>query len=1626
MLKVMKTKLSKILAVLLIATLVVGIIPTSLMGIAETTNYPDNVTITVVDENGDAMEGANVDYQILDATDSEVKKEQDVETDENGEIPVLDEIQADLRIGKISVSKDGYWSYVNDSYNKEITSLDDDFEVKLEKLDVSVVANELTYNEEAQQAVTITGAKEGDLVTYAGVGVSTDGKVTNAGFYKVGVKIKRDTNYVFETIVDVTVKSATIDGITVEANKLTYNKEAQQAVTITGTEEDDVVTYSVDGVDTDGKVTNAGSYEVGVKITRDDNHVFETKVDVTVAKAGNEIEFNPPSAVTYNENKQISLSATATHDCENENCKITYTIENAGTTGATINGNTITYVSVGTIAVKASIPECDNYTADDVPRSIVIDYAETPKYTITTPVYKDDECNWYKDAVVIKPEGWSVATSETGDFDSELKVETEGVYSDYTVVFKDANGNLSNVITLEKFAIDKTAPSVNVNFKEKNTTIFAKIINAITFGYFCNKELEATVDYTECGSGVKTVNFIKEDENGKKEVDAVSEENSNVFSLNYGFEGTVYFEVIDNVGNTTGETLVTTSNSNIEELNGFIMIENEAPILSEFDVTPSNDVHNQEDTYNYSGDVTISFTAQDTKSGLYSVTATLNDKEYAVTEVVEENEKAGAYKESKDTDSHKFELTTANQEPDGNGNYKFHVYVTDNAGNVKEGEIIISIDRTSPVISSFDFTKADGEKAELEAASIEEYGYYFKEDVTVTVYAEDKKVNEDDKELVSGVDTITVVLVDNEGKYYTVDDSGEIVDLVDGKVENAVSHDVENDSFSFTITKDFKGQIYAMATDKVGNNPTNSTFVDDSEGVVISDDSVLKGYKHPCGSILESQEKHESEDHVEFSVEEAPYKTKDGKDLYNEDVNVTITVTDTYSGIRSIDWSVVAPSDDDNNQAEMVTIGNQEQVEVNDVWYGWKIISKDNNLVTKMQKTITVNNDSNDIVVSVTMTDRAGNSNTTPKEISFNIDKTAPEVIVEMNDDDDKKYDGFFKKDRTATITVKDRNFDSELFEFFAKVTDDNGKTKEIPIESKFKVKKSGDKPEVSFDDYGVQYYTYEMQYKFTKDGDYTFDVKAKDFAENKAVVSYVNKAGANISKICKKFTIDKTLPVVSVKFDDKANVVNGKYFPKSRTATVTIVEHNFDKGRVDWSGLQASLNGRAIADPSITWEKGANKNTHVATIPFTADGDYKFDVYVTDKANNKSKAANFGNSIAPKDFVIDQTITKPIISGIANGSAYKDEVIPTISFTDVNYDTNTIRLTRTRMDEVNVDVTQKYITGVSEQQGISGTFDTFTKDPETDGIYTLSVEVKDKAGNSESETYTFTVNRFGSVYKYSDELIELIKDGGQYTKAVENDIVITEYNAVRIEDSLEILVTRDGEKIDVDYTSNPQNLKTQTGVGSSGWYEYVYTIKASTFKEDGAYKISLLSKYNTSDAKNNKSVSTIRNSFDSKNKQVKDNMNFVVDSTAPEIRNIINLGEPIVNAQSLNVEYSIRDFGGLESVEVIVNGKIEKIVDFGDDLFNYSGNFTLEEMSKAQTVQFRITDLAGNVTDTAAKDFSTDDLYVFNNEVTVSTNFFVRWYANKLLFWGPIVGVVVLAGAIWYVIAAKKKKEQN
>lgn len=355
--------------------------------------------------------------------------------------------------------------------------------------------------------------------------------------------------------------------------------------------------------------------------------------------------------------------------------------------------------------------------------------------------------------------------------------------------------------------------------------------------------------------------------------------------------------------------------------------------------------------------------------------------------------------------------------------------------------------------------------------------------------------------------------------------------------------------------------------------------------------------------------------------------------------------------------------------------------------------------------------------------------------------------------------------------------------------------------------------------------------------------------------------------------------------------------------------------------------------------------------------------------------ADNVGNTVSGQiNLKID--ISEPVISvtGVEAGHAYKGDVVPEISFSDMNFASYEMVLTRTDLYEMNADVTETFLGDIAlTETGGSGIYDTFEKIAENDGIYKLSVIVSDLAGNQSAEEVRFSVNRFGSVYVFSDYLVSLIQDGGAYVQTVASDLVITEYNAdPLIEDSLSVEITRDGRPVSGAVYGLSMRAGESGSAKGSGWYRYKYTIDKENFTSEGIYKIVVSSE----DAAGNLPENT---NYEDQY------ILFRVDRTAPEITSITGLEESVIYGQTAEVRYTVYDTIGLKSVQAYVNGEAvgEAVTDFDGDNNNYTGVLTLTAGADPQTIRLVAVDLAGNVTDTA--DRSAAGVAAFQETITVT-----------------------------------------
>lgn len=781
-----------------------------------------------------------------------------------------------------------------------------------------------------------------------------------------------------------------------------------------------------------------------------------------------------------------------------------------------------------------------------------------------------------------------------------------------------------------------------------------------------------------------------------------------------------------------------------------------------------------------------------------------------------------------------------------------------------------------------------------------------------------------------------------------------------------------NEKTGLIVNPNEKFILAVRATDKAGNQ----TIIY-SDGIIVDNEAPVGEDLAPEITITPDSPNangyHNGDVGVGISVMDPPYD----EDVYSQN--------GIYSGLNSVVYRVI--TDGVTTQEETLFSAGENP--------------SDADLQSAFSANITVSsalNNSNNIFVEVVAVDRAGNERISRTvEGAIKIDTTAPTIRISYdNNSPDSTNVKYFKDARTATIEVTERNFNPDDVRLSLTNTD-------------------GVIPSISgWTTYGgtgnMDDTVHSATLTYSADGDYTFDIAYTDMADNPCrEISYVSGTAAP-----QEFTIDRTAPVINVSYDNNS-VKNGKYFSKARVATVVIQEHNFDSSRVKITAT-ASRNGKSINIPSsnISWT-GSGDN-HTAVINYKEDGDYTFDIEFTDMAGNESDSANYGSSAAGKDFVVDTTIEKPEVTlngEDGNGKAFKGDLKLAVSFGDINFDSYDIKLERVVKGEKPEDVTEQFINNLKVNgSSCEGTFDTFKKVQENDGIYTLIVTLTDKAGNSETTEVKFTVNRFGSVYEYSEYLVSLIADGGQYVKSLEDDLVITEYNADRlVEDSLSIVITKDGKPLENAECEVTPVINDKVSTGESGWYQYDYIISKDNFASDGVYKMVVSSEDEAGNTPEN-------TNYDDKS------VLFRVDSTAPELTSVTGLEKSIYNGQKLTVGYDVYDTIGLKSVKVYIDGnEVDQIADFNEDANNYNGSFDINESEKAQSVRLVVEDKAGNITDTDKEEFTS--AYDFEKLVTVSTNIFVRWYANKPLFWSSIggIGAVGIGAGLLIFIGKKKKK---
>ena len=866
-------------------------------------------------------------------------------------------------------------------------------------------------------------------------------------------------------------------------------------------------------------------------------------------------------------------------------------------------------------------------------------------------------------------------------------------------------------------------------------------------------------------------------------------------------------------------------------------------------------------------------------------------------------------------------------------------------------------------------------------------------------------------------------------------------------------------------------QIITMSGIEIKDRAGNTVVLEKSNELIFDDDFSVEDTLAPTATIE--------------ATSDITRRNADGRDLFNYAPTIRITVTDpgkgeSSSGLKNVNYVVLVDGrevDSDSvsytdyiKPGEAITVGEDGTVVTNNS------LTYEKEFIVELSESY----QTNDIVIKVNAVDNSGNA---MDEATYKcgIDTVGPEIVVSY-DNNSARNGKYFKAKRTATITVTDRNIANDNIPISTQVSvpgsfdylggSGNGANDQWrkrlsystdgdytlrlgnctdALGNKGTVKYTGTAPnefivdlinptiKVDFDNNSVQngkYYKdprnatvtvtdhnfsaadtridtqvtpgsfrdesrdiHKANVYYGSDGVYTMYVTSTDLAGN------VCTQPVRIDE----FVIDRTAPIISVTFDNN-DAQNGKYYKDPRIATVSIHEHNFRESDVNIAQT-ADIQQGSVSAPGVGGFGGGGDD-HSASINYSQDGNYTIEVNYSDLAGNPAQV------VRVDEFVIDQTpptlkfIMPDELKGISQ--IFQGDIAPQIEFGDINMTRGMASIELKGM-KANSDVLKLLEDSFENYKG-TVRYENLKKVRESDDIYTATAVVTDLAGNKVEKTITFSVNRFGSTYDYNKDDFTTKLMGYYFTNAP-GDVILREVNVNQLTDH-KLTLYKDGDNWVLvegkDYKFEERQV--------NGHYEYIYTILAKNFEEEGNYNIIASSK---DKAANTNSNSAVKENDGSNEVPLR----FAVDKTAPtnlitgvdmsknkftESQIVLNI-EPQDNMNAVaRFRVRVLDRKGNVLQEFEISGK--ELAEYFEE-HNGIYQLTVNQNTGWQTIEVLTTDAAGN----ESVDYSIENNTAYR--VLVTPNLFYQ-YIYRL----PLVGatLAIIGGLIFFWLWKRKKDEEE
>ena len=657
-------------------------------------------------------------------------------------------------------------------------------------------------------------------------------------------------------------------------------------------------------------------------------------------------------------------------------------------------------------------------------------------------------------------------------------------------------------------------------------------------------------------------------------------------------------------------------------------------------------------------------------------------------------------------------------------------------------------------------------------------------------------------------------------------------------------------------------------------------------------------------------------------------------------------------------------------------------------------------------------NESNEAFIEVTATDRCNNLNTSKKLLK--IDVTKPEIEI-LFDENTPSNENFYNSARTATIHIKELNFDADNVQIKATR---NGNDMGIAVSE---WKREGT------DNYAL--------IVFNEDGDYTLSVKCTDMADNES---------KEIS--ASDFTIDMTAPVIKTEitqvsteadvydnfdrikdifsFKSKNENLNNEnpnnvsfdrmnnYFNKTVKAIITVEEHNFRE-----SELYLKLNENHTVKDGL-WSH--NGDVHTYSFSMSLDGEYSIDCSFKDLAGNVSDTYT-------DSFVIDTQSPVISITGVENDSANAGDILPVITVTDANFENSFTEIKLINGKGERVEISSSPVPYETENEsGSSYILDDINTKP--DDVYYLSVVCADKAGNGSDLEYRFSINKNGSTYDIGNvsKLYEQV-----YIRYDElDDICMTEMNIDKVNE-MTVFASKNGNIINGVRVNSRKQANKEINKGNLAYsieekgseklgYVYSYIIYKENFKNEGIYGLSFYSK----DKAGNEVNSTLESHITGK---VGDNDRFVIDNTAPDILIEGVENGKIYDESKRNVNVVCSDNFKLASAKLSLVDRDGNEIQAWDymELVKEEGevlSVSIDECNESLSIVFEAFDAAGNeITSFTEPEVALDEFFVTTNKLVQIANLKEEHSGIRVIYIYMSAAVVIIGVAV--IIMRRRRK---